>query len=1100
MLGVNEILTGIDFGYAPVSGAIGNSVWSDADNDGARDSGEIGIAGVTLDLLADNDDDGNYTDVVSSTATDNSGQYLFTGLASGFYKVMVTDTGSVLTGFALTVGPQSMTDPTDEIFLSANRIFLNADFGYYRAVNGEIGDTVWMDDNRDGTHDAGEAGIGGVVVNIVKDSDGDGVWDTDEPILATTTTDTNGLYVFSGLSLDDGDGDADYLVWLSDAGDVLRNLLWSPGPNPGAGDNSQYNPYPVAISGAAAVNLTADFGYMLDQQSGLVGDFVWYDLNSNGVQDAMEAGIPGVSVDCWSLGNQNQRLAYIGTLETDHNGYYFFPNLDAKYEYQITVSSNNFLPGGVLEDMTSSNQPDNQDETGVKLNRFANNTDLTLDFGYYFTGSVYTVGDMVWSDADGDGYRDAGETGISNVTIACYADVNGNGVGDDGEPLVQTDTTDANGNYLFASLLPADYIVKITDINGALTGYALTDGIDDTNDESQISPYALTVTSNNIQYMDFGFAQPTNQLFVDVAVVKSVDDVSPTQEQVIVWTMVITNSGPDKATGVQFTDNLPADVTFSSYTASSGTYDSVSGIWDVGDMLAGASETLTISSVVNTNTKGANITNEIVLTAVDQEDTDPANDRDDAIITPTLVVLARFGAVNVNGNIALEWETVSETDTVGFYLVRRTRNGRVKVNSNLLPVVPGSPDGSVYRVVDPEAVPNKRYRYVLQEVETSGHINRYGPFFIQVGGSNAGGPSTRACGTVPGRPTSPAPWNCRTASGFRHENMTARARGGQRFRSHAERLAKPMRGRRMNTVKIVVDRTGPVIISATQLAELAGVRAGHIRRLLNRRRVALSSQRRTIPYVVADKGAALLFYGEKYESVYTDRNVYWLTAGRGETMASVAGSAPAIGPVTVFTDHAHAETERYPVTALIREPEADYWLWDWFLGGNPSYGRKTFGIIAPGAAATGEAMLSVHMQGASDAGAEGEHGIKVSLNGAFVGQDAWSGKNAFEVTAPLDQSILVDGANTVDIEAMLGAGVPYSVTYLDSFDLAYRRRAEALDGRIVVTPDDTGPVTVTGVTPEDVRVWDVTDPKRPVRITGVTVSADAAAAFSANAE
>ncbi|MFO0878956.1 MAG: SdrD B-like domain-containing protein [Gemmataceae bacterium] len=74
-----------------------------------------------------------------------------------------------------------MLQPTD----------LTRDFGYRGP--GSIGDTIFLDVNNNGVPDTGE-GIANVTVTLTGDLDGDGVDET-----VTATTDTNGLYLFSGL-------------------------------------------------------------------------------------------------------------------------------------------------------------------------------------------------------------------------------------------------------------------------------------------------------------------------------------------------------------------------------------------------------------------------------------------------------------------------------------------------------------------------------------------------------------------------------------------------------------------------------------------------------------------------------------------------------------------------------------------------------------------------------------------------------------------------------------------------------------------------------------------------------------------------------------
>ncbi|MEO1575409.1 MAG: SdrD B-like domain-containing protein, partial [Pseudomonadota bacterium] len=61
----------------------------------------------------------------------------------------------------------------------------------------KLGDFVWIDQDRDGIQDDGEPGVPGAVVNLWIDTDGNG---TPDQQVATTTTDGNGMYMFSDLT------------------------------------------------------------------------------------------------------------------------------------------------------------------------------------------------------------------------------------------------------------------------------------------------------------------------------------------------------------------------------------------------------------------------------------------------------------------------------------------------------------------------------------------------------------------------------------------------------------------------------------------------------------------------------------------------------------------------------------------------------------------------------------------------------------------------------------------------------------------------------------------------------------------------------------
>lgn len=86
----------------------------------------------------------------------------------------------------------------------------------------------------------------------------------------------------------------------------------------------------------------------------------------------------------------------------------------------------------------------------------------------------------------------------------------------------------------------------------------------------------------------------------DLAVSKTASDLTPSVGSNITFTVVATNTGMDSATGVLVTDLLPSGFTFVGYSASTGVYDDSTGVWDIGGMVNGTSETLEIIVTVET--------------------------------------------------------------------------------------------------------------------------------------------------------------------------------------------------------------------------------------------------------------------------------------------------------------------------------------------------------------------------------------------------------------------------------------------------------------------------------------------------------------------
>lgn len=90
----------------------------------------------------------------------------------------------------------------------------------------------------------------------------------------------------------------------------------------------------------------------------------------------------------------------------------------------------------------------------------------------------------------------------------------------------------------------------------------------------------------------------------DLVVAKTDDPDPAVAGEVLTYTLVATNSGPSDATGVVVTDMLPSGIRFDSAGASQGTYDSVTGVWPVGDLADGDGATLTLVVTVDPSTRG----------------------------------------------------------------------------------------------------------------------------------------------------------------------------------------------------------------------------------------------------------------------------------------------------------------------------------------------------------------------------------------------------------------------------------------------------------------------------------------------------------------
>ena len=256
-----------DFGYQG-GGSIGDLIWNDLDGDGTRDAGEPGIPGVTVNAVVTIG--GSPVTFTAVTAAD--GSYVIGGLPLGTYTVTV-DPLTLPGGMTQTGDPDATVNNSSTVTLTVLApSSLTNDFGYQGA--GSIGDLVWNDLDADGVKDANEPGLPGVDITISTTIGG-------SVVTYTVTTDATGGYVVDGLPL------GAYTVTVDPAS--LPTGVLPVFDLDGGNDHTSA----VTLSAGTPVATDQDFGY---QGNGSIGDFVWIDLNGDGVQDAGESGLPGVTL------------------------------------------------------------------------------------------------------------------------------------------------------------------------------------------------------------------------------------------------------------------------------------------------------------------------------------------------------------------------------------------------------------------------------------------------------------------------------------------------------------------------------------------------------------------------------------------------------------------------------------------------------------------------------------------------------------------------------------------------------------------------------------------------------------------------------------
>ncbi|MEJ7593503.1 MAG: hypothetical protein WKF77_18335 [Planctomycetaceae bacterium] len=135
----------------------------------------------------------------------------------------------------------------------------------------------------------------------------------------------------------------------------------------------------------------------------------------------------------------------------------------------------------------------------------------------------------------------------------------------------------------------------------------------------------------------------------DLELSQTVSNINPKIDDQLTITLKLSSKGPGTATVIKVKDILPAGLTFLSYTTDSGTYDSGSGIWSVGNMPP--DETVELRILVNV-ASGLSLTNKAEIVAVDEADPDSTPNNNQAMEDDqtTVVINATADTFDIDGD------------------------------------------------------------------------------------------------------------------------------------------------------------------------------------------------------------------------------------------------------------------------------------------------------------------------------------------------------------------------------------------------------------------------------------------------------------------
>jgi photosystem II stability/assembly factor-like uncharacterized protein/uncharacterized protein (DUF2141 family) len=293
-------------------------------------------------------------------------------------------------------------------------------------ATGNISGTKFLDANGNAVKDANETGLANWKIKI-SGAKSDSV-----------LTDASGNYLFSNIPI------GNYTV-----SEVQQNGWQQTLPV----NNSSYS---VTVTTGQTVS-GKNFGNF---QLGTISGTKFNDVNANGVKDAGEVGLQN-----WKIkisGGKNDSIL------TDANGNFSFSNLFLGNYTIAEVQQNGWI----------QSLPVNSGNYSVSITT-SGSTLAQRNFGNYQPASI---SGMKFNDMNGNGNKDAGETGIANWRIKIAGTKN------------DSTLTDANGNYTLNNVIAGTYTLSEIQQNGWMQTMP-----------ASLGNYSVTLAAGqNVSAKDFG--------------------------------------------------------------------------------------------------------------------------------------------------------------------------------------------------------------------------------------------------------------------------------------------------------------------------------------------------------------------------------------------------------------------------------------------------------------------------------------------------------------------------------------------------------------------------------------------------------------------
>jgi uncharacterized repeat protein (TIGR01451 family) len=553
------------------------------------------------------------------------------------------------------------------------------------------------------------------------------------------------------------------------------------------------------------------------------------------------------------------------------------------------------------------------------------------------------------------------------------------------------------------------------------------------------------------------------------------------EDDLLTYTIGITNNGPSSATNVIVTDPLPSDLTFMSVSPNSECSNADGTVTCLlGTIANGGMATITI--VTKAGAPGV-ITNTASVVA-DQMTT--PNSSTPVVTTITAVTSiklesfsAQFGQDKTGANrVVLLWKTGTEVHNLGFNIYREQAGERVRLNSSLIAgsalLMKGAlpkHSGRTYTWIDSSADAGSS-PYWLEDVDVNGTRILHGPVSATASGSSQIASNTNATPSVMlNHLNQSQPAASVDGSSHRVENTSQNSSPTTAQQQKQFALASH------SAIKIYVKHEGWYRMTQPELIAAGlspNVDPAYLHLYAEAGEQPMQITGTTAGFRGFGPQAAIYFYGTGIDTQYSGTRVYFLVT------EDTKGARIHDMPVSTGSNQPPAS---FPFTVELA-PRTTYYSALTSANGYNFFGPlisstavdETIQVAHLDSTSTEIAKLDVILQGVI---LGVPHDVTLTLNGTSLGDITFTGEAKGTLDLTLPPGVLQEGANTITLTSQNGE---YDYSMLQSIRITYPHTYAADSNELTFTGRAGDELKLTGFTQSSVAVVDITDPNQPVQL------------------